>query len=269
MNDEARPWTDRVIYIVPANTQPWAEAKQRATECLEDLQWYFADEMRRLGYGPMTFELTRDEEGSLVFYQINSNLGRDDFRKNFWNNCKNTASAYGLRDLNYVTVYFFEAYSIVNGTVEDAGSRGQQKGRGGEAFISSLHLKMARREWLTNNNGYGGEVFDWIDSQPMKANTLSWNGRGFALGDVSGSGFGIVAHEFAHCFGPPPQVKGKRGPQGLLMGNGCRGMRGYFRPDLTEDRCFIREEDAAVFSRNDFFAERRLRPKSAAFPDQP
>ena len=269
MKDKTDTWTIRVIYIVPAGIQPWFEAKQRATECLEDLQWFFADEMNRLGYGPMTFEIARDGEGSLVFYQIDSHLTPDDFRKNYWNNCKNTARAYGLRDLDYVTVYFFEAYSISNGTVDDAGSRGKHKGRGGESFLSSLHLKVARREWLANSNGYGGEVFDWIDSEVMKDDTLSWNGRGPTLGDVSGAGYGVVAHELAHCFNPPPQENGRSGRTGPLMGSGCRGMRGYFRPCLTDDRCVLRDEDAAAFSNNGFFALRRLKPKSAAFPDQP
>lgn len=252
--------TIRAIYIVPADATPWPEAKQRATECLEDLQWYFADEMQRLGYGAKTFELARKADCSLVFHQIRSYLGCDAFLTKHWNNCKEAASACGLRNLSCITVYFFEAYSLVDGVVMSSGSRGQKKEGGGEAFISSLHLKMARREWLSSNAGYGGKVFDWIDDKAMKPNTLSWNGRGSTLGDVSGSGFGVIAHELAHCFGPPPQIRDKRGPEGVLMGNGCRGMRGYFRPDLTEDRCFLRDEDAAVFNDNEFFAIRQTSP---------
>jgi hypothetical protein len=265
MNNEVYPCTVRVIYIVPADAQPWLEVKQRATECLEDLQWFFADEMQRLGFGSMTFEIAMDEEGSLDFYQLKSDLIRDEFLKNYYNSCKSTVSSYRLRNFNYITIYFYEAYSINNGIVNDAGCGGGQRGRGGEAFISSLQLKMARREWLTNNNNYGGEVFDWIDSEPMKNNTLSWNGRGLTLGDVSGSGFGIIAHELAHCFNLPPQEVGQRGSHGLLMGNGCRGMRGYFQPELTTDRCFLRPEDAEAFNRNGSFAKRELKSKSSAF----
>lgn len=265
MKDRTDPWTIRVIYVVPAGIRPWFEARRRATECLEDLQWFFADEMSRLGYGPMTFELARDGEGSLVFHQIDSHLRPNDFRRNYWNNCKDTARAYGLRDLDYVTVYFFEAYSIDDGAVVDAGSRGKHEGRGGEAFLSSLHLKVARREWLANSSGYGGEVFDWIDSQVIH----SWKGRGSTLGDLSGAGYGVVAHELAHCFNPPRQEKGRSGRTGPLMGSGCRGMRGYFQPSLTGDRCVLRDEDAVAFSNNGFFALRKLTSKSAAFPDQP
>ncbi len=264
MTDKTKPWTVRVIYIVPAGAERWSEAKHRATECLEDLQWYFADQMKEFGYEPKTFEIERDVAGSIVFREIPSDLTQDEFRHTYWNNCKKAANK--LRDLDYVTIYFYEAYLISNGVVVDAGSSGKHKGKGGEAFLSSLHLKLARREWLTNSNGYGGEVFDWISSEAMKDDTLSWNDRGPTLGDVSGAGFGMIAHELAHCFDPPPQENGKRGPEGLLMGNGCRGMRGYFQPKLTDDRCKLRKEDAAAFEKSDFFALRTFKPRSVSFP---
>jgi hypothetical protein len=265
MTNETKPLAVRVIYIVPADAEPWDDAKQRATECLEDIQWFFADEMERLGFGPKTFEIARDAAGSLFFHQINSNLSKDDFSMKYWNNCKNEAQGHGLRNLDYVTVYFYEAYSIADGEV-DAGSKGQaKKGKGGEAFLSSLHLKMARREWLANNNGYCGEVFNWISSESMKGYELSWNGRGRELGDLSGSGFGVIAHEIAHCFALPEEEKMSRNRNGPLMGNGCRGMRGYFRPDLTKDRCVLREKDAAVLDKSDYFEIRKLKLKSSSF----
>ena len=264
MTYETQPLAVRVIYIVPSDAEPWGDAKQRANDCLEDIQWFFADEMKRLGYGRKTFEIARDEADSIVFHQINSNLTRDDFGFKYWNNCKNAAQDHGLRNLDCVTVYFYEGYSIANGVVE-AGSRGNAKGNGGEAFLSSLHLKLAIREWLANNQGYGGKVFDWISSESMGDGALNWNGRGRRLGDLAGAGFGIIAHELAHCFAVPKQEKMSRSRSGPLMGNGCRGMRGYFRPDLTGDRCVLREEDAAVLDKSNFFDIRKLKPKSVSF----
>jgi hypothetical protein len=258
----------RVIYIVPVGTKPWDEAECKAAEVLEDLQWFFADEMERWGYGPKSFEIATDENDSLVFHQIDSRLTRDEFMEEYWNNCKNAARDRGLRDptdITDVTVYFYEAYSFFDGIVSHAGAKGWPRGKGGEAFLSSLHLKIARREWISNENGYDGEVFHWIDSEPMKRGTLSWHGRGTKLGDVSGSGFGAIAHELSHCFAVPNQEKMKAGRKGPLMGNGFLGMRGYFRPDLTDDRCFLREQDAAVLDKNNFFAVRKLKPKSISF----
>jgi hypothetical protein len=254
-----------VIYIVPSDQEPWREAQLHATECLEDLQWFFAYEMNRLGYGPKTFDIARDASGLVLFHEIKSGLIAKEFHAAYVNNCKNTA--HELRDRNQVIVYFFEAYFLGNTTTDTtAGARGgRQRGRGGEAFLSSLHLKLARRDWLDRDDGYEGKVFEWIDPSPLEPGSLSWNCRGPALGDVSGAGFGVIAHEFAHCFGPPPQEPSRCSRYGPLMGDGCRGMRGFFRPDATTDRCFLRPSDAAVFDKNPFFGLRELKQRSESF----
>jgi hypothetical protein len=253
-----------VIYIVPSDREPWHEARLHATECLEDLQWFFADEMNRLGFGPKTFGIARDESGLVLFHEINSVLSAKEFHAAYVKNCRNAAHA--VRDQNQVIMYFFEAYFLGDATTDtDAGARGKQRGRGGEAFLSSLHLKLARRDWLGRNDGYEGKVFEWIDPAPLEPGSLSWNCRGAALGDVSGAGFGVIAHEFAHCFEPPRQERFKCSRSGPLMGVGCRGMRGFFRPNATADRCFLRPGDAAVFDNSPFFGLRELKPRSKSF----
>lgn len=135
-------------------------------------------------------------------------------------------------------------------------------------FLSSLHLKMARREWLANNETYGGKVFDWLSPEPMKPDTLSWNGRGQTLGDVSGSAYGVMGHELGHAFGLSHDMAGDSNRKGNLMGNGCRGMRGYFVPELTSDRCVLGAPSAAVLDKSGYFAMRRLKPKSSASADK-
>jgi hypothetical protein len=256
----------RVIYILPIDADPWSEAKLHATQVLEDIQKFFRDEMERCGYGLKSFEIATNGN-SLVFHQIVSGLKKIDFETKYWNNCKNAAQDHSLRDtpnIARVTLYFYEAYAIIDGRVTHAGARGWARGKGGEAFLSSLHLKMAKREWIGNDDGYEGKVFDWISPEPMKSSTLSWNGRGRSLGDVSGSGFGTVAHELGHCFGLNDDKVDRKNRQGSLMGNGFRGMRGYFRPDLTDDFCVLREKDAAILNTSDFFAVWKLGPKSNA-----
>jgi hypothetical protein len=124
---------------------------------------------------------------------------------------------------------------------------------------------MARREWLASDERYGGKVFDWISSEPMKPDTLSWNGRGQTLSDVSGSACGAMGHELGHAFGLSHDMAGDSNRKGNLMGNGCRGMRGYFAPELTSDRCVLGAPSAAVLDKSGCFAVRRLRPKSSAF----
>ena len=49
------------------------------------------------------------------------------------------------------------------------------------------------------------------------------------------------------------------------MGKGCRGMRGYFRPDLTDDRCVLSKESAAILDNSFFFKVRELKRRSVSF----
>ncbi len=257
----------RVIYIVPSDAEPWSEAKDRAADVLEDLQWFFADKMDELGHGPKTFDIARDADGSLLFHQIDSPLIKKQFieadRKQYPARCRSAAERNDLCDDAYITVYFVEAYSIIDGVVR--ANCGGWVRNGGEAFLSSLHLKLAIRDWVADTSRYAGKSFDWIGSEPLAENLRGWNERGPALGDLSGAGYGIIAHELAHCFGPPPQENGKRGRRGPLMGRGQLGMRGYFRPKLTNDDCWLRVEDGQAFNCNASFAIRELKPRSGVF----
>ena len=265
MRYKIQPFTVRIIYVLPSDAEPWGEVKHRASEWLEDMQWFFADQMDRRGHGPKTFQIATDNWGKIIFHQIKSSLSIKDLQIKYWNNCKKAASFHTLRNKNDVVVYFYDSYSILGSRVVHAGARGRKRNRGGEAFLSSLHLKMARREWIADKSGYDGKVFEWISSEPMKADTLSWHGRGRQLGDISGSAFGIMAHELGHSFGLSHDRTNDHNRKGNLMRNGCRGMRGYFRPDLTDDFCVLSERNATVLNKSAFFAVRKLKPKSTAF----
>ena len=69
-----QPHTVRVIYIVPSDAKEWLDAKQHATEVLEDLQHFFADEMNQRGHGPKTFEIAKDADNDLLFDAKHSSI---------------------------------------------------------------------------------------------------------------------------------------------------------------------------------------------------
>lgn len=252
----------RVVYIVPSDAEPWKDMKRRIVECLEDIQWFFADEMNRHGYGPKTFEIAKDDRGLPIFHQINSPLKKSESDENTHKECREVAAEEGLRSANDIIMYLLESYQFPTGEKPRAMSRG---GPRGEVFLSSLHIKLALREWIGNDTGYSGKVFDWIRPEPMDGDTLSWHGRGKKLGDVGGAAYGIVAHELGHALGLHHDRNNDRNRKGNLMGNGCRGMRGYFRPDLTGDFCVLTEKDTAHLNDSKFFSKRSLEKKSSAF----
>jgi len=255
----------RVIYIIPNHPhyKPWHEAMQRATEALENIQWFFADGMEQCGYGQKTFDIATDESGQIVFHQINSRFPPEAFTmstgREFVAMCNEEARRKGLFDLKYRTVFFVEAYSIANGVVSGERARGSKDRRG--AFLSSLHLKLARKEWLDNSDTYIGAILDGVSDQPLRP----WHGRGTEYGDLAGAGFGVIAHELAHSFGLSDERSDEKNQRVSLMGNGCSGMRGYFRPNLTQDRCVLMQYDANVLNSSEFFAIRTLKPKSGDF----
>ncbi len=257
-----KPYTVRVIYIVPVDAEPWPEMQSRALEILEDLQWFFAVEMDRLGYGPKTFEIAFDEEGALDFHQLNSEETKKQFEVDPRESSKRVVGGRQKKEDN-VELCFVEVYSINNDELSGVFAKTKRQ----RCYLSSLYLKLTNREWLGNDMGYAGKTFPWIIPQPMTENILSWNGRGKALGDVSGSAYGVIAHELAHAFGLGHNISedDERERKGHLMGLGVRGFRGVFRPDLTGDSCVLSKRDAELLNDNPFFAVRNLKPKSSAF----
>ncbi|MBA3356023.1 MAG: hypothetical protein H0U18_08815 [Pyrinomonadaceae bacterium] len=267
------PYTVRVVYIVPTRAESWDEAKPRATDLLEDLQWFFADEMNRLGYGPKTFKIARDRADELIFHRIPSIRPKEEFQNRkdngdqlFVDYCKEASDVFGLRTVNDIVIYFFESYSILNGVVS-GGTRGgraaKKRGSGGEAFISSLNLKTASREWITSDIRYDGQIRD-LQGRPK------WDKRvSDRLGDLSGGAYGITAHEFGHCLGAQHD---RSDDKKLLMDSGYRFMRGTFRPDLTATvypkaarRCEVSIPTAEALDRSGFFDFRELKQRSAVW----
>jgi hypothetical protein len=260
---DSQPGTVRVVYVVPVDAEPWEEAKQRATEWLEDIQGFFADEMQRLGYAPKTFEIAKDERGELIFHEIPSPLRKKAFYRgrDYRKNCIKVAEDRGIQQAGDRVVCFHESCSMINGEVFGDGANS----RSGYAFLGSLHLMLARREWMGDKTEFEGMLFPWISPEPMKRGMLK--GRGSKLGDLSGSAFGIMAHELCHCFGPDEEKDDWENRRVNLMYRGCRRMRGYFRPDLTSDRCFLSKQSATVLDANNFFSTRNLKTKAITFTD--
>jgi hypothetical protein len=240
------------LYVVPEDAEPWEEAKRRAAEWLEDIQLYFADEMMRLGYGPRTFDIAKDVRGELLFHQISSHMPKTAFHsgRDYRKNCIKAAQISGLQPGSDRIVCFHESCSIKDGKVFGDGSSYSK----GYSFLGSLHLKLAKREWLGDKTNYEGMVFSWISSEPVKRGMLKQ--RGSTLGELSGAEYGIMAHELCHCFGPRNENDDLDNRWTNLMYYGCRRMRG---PKLANERCRLSERSGAILNQSEFFTLRNLK----------
>jgi hypothetical protein len=163
------PNTVRVIYIEPQDAKQWPDARHRATEMLEDLQHFFADQMSRHDFGPRTFALCDDED--FFEYRKSRSVSKAEFQANPWEACKRELRGGRPPNAPDIEICFFDAYSIVEGVAACPGVFHKNR----RCYINALLLKTANREWLEDSNGYGGRVFPWISSEPMREKSLKWN----------------------------------------------------------------------------------------------
>src|SRR5437870_670755 len=69
---EKRPKLLHVVYFTPADREPAARYPERLSAILEDIRVFYRDEMKRLGFGPQTFDLPRDLDGRLIIHLVRS-----------------------------------------------------------------------------------------------------------------------------------------------------------------------------------------------------
>ncbi len=66
-----------VVYLNPADREPMPGYEKRVDGAMTMIQEWYGREMKRNGFGPMTFPLERDEDGKLVVHLINGTLTYD------------------------------------------------------------------------------------------------------------------------------------------------------------------------------------------------
>ena len=262
MGPKKEPYTVRLLYVIPADRRAWPEARNRGTEFLGDMQKWFALEMLRHGYGPKTFDVARDKDGLVVLDIVGTEETSGAFQGKALKAvglCKSAAAARSLRANgdHDVVIYICESFRIDEATGKLAGAFARGGGR--ECFLSSAHLKLARREWCTSREPYAGRVIPEISESPLPDVAFRKNSgiprrQPYTLGQLSGKSYGAIAHELGHAFGLTHDNARKDGTdrnrKGYLMGNGFRGMQGYFAPTLTDDSCHLSRGNAEVLERS-------------------
>lgn len=228
--------TVRVAYLIPSNRMPQTNAVFKLQRMmLMFQQWYFEQMSLNLALG--TFRLEQEEETGVipkihVFYVPETD---DYLRTDAWGRTWAAASFAGvpLWQPSQVWLVVPETHlqlpdgAILGGPV---GGTGSGSGHGpGVGMLGSDGL--ARFEFLTDDRPYHGLIVPEFGPYPLQQNiSFPWY-EGTTLSSVSSSIIGAALHEFSHGFGLAHDFRNDENFHGNMMGNGLRGIRGYFYPD--------------------------------------
>ena len=237
-----KPKAVRVSYIVPDDAESWTDLRRRATEVLEAIRQFFLLEMTRSIYGPKTFDILYADDGLVDFREIATTLPKVLFEEGRDKGIPLCRKIAGPSDQTYVEACFIESNPVKDGRVcGDIAGASERR-----AYLSSLYLKVASREWLSNEDAFSGKLPATISPTPI----LKWPHRGKTFGDIAGGGFGVICHELAHCFGTQnhnSEFDDEQCSQDM-MGTGYRRMKRYLITGNSVGCCAFGKRALAVLS---------------------
>jgi uncharacterized delta-60 repeat protein len=227
----------RVAYMIPSNRLAQASAVPRLQQAMLMFQNWYREEMERNGFGPKTFALeTGDDFVTPKVHVVHVPETDAYLRGDVWGRTQAAAGAAGvpLWATNQVWFVVVECHlenpdgSIVGGMC--GGTGGGSGSDGGVGMLGSDGL--ARFSFLTDNRNYAGVILPEIGPYPLvQDQSFPWF-EGTTLSSVASSIMGAALHEFSHGFALMHMARNDENFHGNLMGNGLRGIRGYFYPNL-------------------------------------
>jgi hypothetical protein len=70
-----------IVYFTPADREPQPHYRERLNPIIEDIRAFYRDNMMRLGFGPMTFDLDRDSQNQLVIHLVKGKEPERNYQK--------------------------------------------------------------------------------------------------------------------------------------------------------------------------------------------
>jgi hypothetical protein len=234
----------RIIYLIPSNRQPQPHAEQTLQRYALRVQTLYRENMARQGYGEKTITFETEPDGIIPKVnvahvpQTDSQLQNPDYLRR-WTNILNALAAAG-----FPTFQLGEALWVIpemheqlpDGTFLESGSfvGGTGTGASGVAVVSSDFLARMPATFLSDNRNYQGLVIPTLGPFPLANGSFPWF-EGTTVSSTSSSAQGAGAHELGHAFALPHDFTNDDNFFGNLMGNGLRGVRGFFYPDQYPD----------------------------------
>jgi len=237
---QVKPPVIRVTYFAPADREPIPGYVERIDRVMEEVQRFYREGMKAAGYGPMTFELERDEQKRLVVHVARGPGKLREYGRNASGAVaavvRKALAAKGMDPKNEMIVIFANLLEWQGDKAVEIGPYcGGGSHLGGTAWVYDDKLLDPRKLGSKEPGGYY--------HQPC------------SVGKFNSHYIGGVAHEMGHAFGLPHvcQTKAERKARGnALMGSGNHSYGNQLRGEGNGS--FLSDTSALFLSRNRYFA---------------
>jgi hypothetical protein len=258
----------RVVYLIPSNRAPQPDAEKLIQRFLLRLRSLFDENLSRLGYtgraialetsgGVPTVHFAHVPEPDTAFHDLNYGAR--------WSKILAAVQRAGYPPFmaGQALLVIAETHRMMaDGTIDPAtnfvGGTGTTDGRAGAAVATGDFFARSRAEFLLDDRPYGGITIPALGPFPLVQNvSFAWF-EGSTISSTSSSAEGAIAHELAHAFALPHDFRNDENFNGDLLGNGLRGLRGFFHPDrYPQDDVRFSSGTARLLISSRFFAGTR------------
>lgn len=186
----------RIVYFVPSDMEPIPDRQERLGRVMRHVQDFFREEMKRNGYGPMTFSLEWEIPGKLKLYPVRGRRKQAEYGRHdtgaIREEVREALRSQYLIDLHEEVVVIFQLLLRWEGdqAVELGPYVGGGSHRSGIAWV--YDDKRLDPDLLANKEPGG------------------YYGRPCSLGRFNTHYIGGLAHEMGHAFGLPHACESKR-----------------------------------------------------------
>jgi hypothetical protein len=280
----------RAVYIIPYDRAERSGARQAIKDVLMLARGFFADQLRLYGYGNRSFNYEDDpsQSGTALIHVVQETnptytaawfRGADAYASYFNLRQRAAAAGYGTYPaynpgevwLIVGDIHQFNSDGTVIG-VNQAGAGGDVIGGGGGTGVSqsfSLAYAMNNFGSLADLRNFQSQSVDLGDlmapyNPPPGPYDFVYNITapwydGSTISQVASSSLGSLIHELSHGFGLFHDFKLDANAHGNLMGNGFRGIRGWYLPDsFPADHTRLSYSAALMLGVNRFFTPASL-----------
>lgn len=230
----------RIAYFVPSDRKPLPDRVQRLDRVVTEVQSFYREGMRQNGYGPLTFPIDRNANGSLRIFQVDGRYPMSEYGRNDAGKVKqeitDALTLQGL-DLSREIVLVFQL--LLEWRDGKAIELGPFVGGGGGT---------SGMAWVYDDERLDPKLL--ISKRPG-----GYYGRPCSIGEFNSHYLGGVAHELGHAFALPHECerKDEREAKGRsLMGGGNHT---YGQEQRREGRgSFLSPASAMMLSHHPLFA---------------